>query len=1149
MINKGQRKKFKTLITTMVAISTVFSVMGAIANDIPTSAMVDPFADAPFLLLDEEFFILSQNDYDKNDIVSDVFLPNIVPNADGTRNEWSNLHDRRKTWSTRPPLRDGKIGDQTVMLRDSENRPFLAQIWEKDWLHLCATPLDKDQGYGSPSMEHTVSTRTFSGGKISTATGDLNGDRAKELVIGYRWSASRNEPSFAVFSLANWSQPLFFDGSTMPPVHEKSGVKLATGDINGDGKSEIGALYLSKDGNYVLAILSLNEEGNQIGLMGTHTLDVKLGVDTYLSTDSFDLAFADWDGNGKFMVFCAMRNYPLSIEVRLIQVSLDRDRVDNFKTVISTPIYRESSFLPDTVVAQAADINGDGRDELLFTNRGNLRPKEVDLSALYRKADGFGQSRLSLSGSDVLPPIGLRTGNFTGSFHPSSRSKNRSQAILTLDNTVYLISMERDQLTERSRAWMEGYGSRTRRIMVGDLDGDSMLLGTPTHITLENHVTPILFMSEPPKHLDFDPDSPEKEVENHTRDDELFVRYAQSTVESQQTTNTLEVEGNMGGSLGLEVSAGLNLGVAEISTTVKTTMTASTKEKYSTQYGHKADKSEGLERATNRDDCVLFRTTNVHVWRYPILGWTTKLKGSPDKTVPAYYQVTIPEKETRLKFLDGMAVDWYHPVHMNGNVLSYPSSTSQIEDFDGSLRLTRDVTLPVGGGNPSTQTVSWSDEETKESLKSVTLSMGLDLEVQNSASGVAEIFTGGVKTSATFHMDEQTTNTDIARTSVQKNDAFLFNSPKLTSRFRYDVSPLMYRTSKGVLKATQVVDRSIVDKENWRRRYDKPDPALNLPRTWQYDQKSGKWIWVGGESDRTRYPEARRIRGIFFEDVAGVDLGKYLPIGKRTTIKVRVHNFSLEDCPPVKVLFEIAPKPYNEDSFRELGTAQSRGISRWGEDRPNWEMVTFSWDTSGMEAGNYRVRVTVNPNGSVGELSEKGYGGHYDNNHGWYDVFLGTGARSSGPKGDEGTNLNLVARIELTNSPEDGQAFKPGETAILRAEVKNEGNMPVGNLSLFIYDGNPDLGGTSFANLIISGVNPGEEHSRTVSYTVEGSGHKRIFMRLIPKVGDPPEDNTASISLPIHGGSSVGCLIGHGGSLAMLTIAIPLALFGKRYRR
>ena len=857
----------------------------------------DPFAEAPFILLDEEMLLLTQNDRGP---VTDAFMPN---EAHFEKGEWRDLQDRHSAWATKPPLLNGKIGDSITMLRDSENSPFLAQVWGGSSLTVSLAQL----GQGGYKNEIARFPWNDADDAPVAAAGDFTGDGATELLVGYRANAE-GKPSFLVALASSEPDPVFSADPSLPHVHKNSGLRIATGDVNGDGKPEAAALYVSAENKLIVALFSVDDDRN-MHTLGTHEFDA---VPANYAPDNFDIAFADWNGTGNEMILCALlpTSPAFGAKARLLNVEM-KDGAPVFSTALSEDFSFIAASSTDALRVNAGDLDGDGVDEPIIAVPSILPSTTpscmAEVNVFYRtpyKSTPTGYRRTSSGiGQGFFfagHTIDLKTGSFTGKLHPSAASKNKSQAVLSVSSgttftSLHLLSLRRDG----DSALLSEYGSLSlgstsiHRLAIGDLDGDGMLLGVPTHITLENQITPLLFLNEPPKHIDPDASGA---VTNYTRYSEMFIQYAQSETESTETTNTLDVESNIGASITAEEEVGVDIGVAEASTKEKTTISASVGAKYEDIEKGFSSQSTSLTGQTNRDDFVLYRCHLVDVWRYPVLGWKRKAEGAASEG-QAFYQVVIPgasAEDLDVHLIAGRNIDWYHPVHMNGNVLSYPSDSAQIPGFTSDNLLSGLVTLDVGGGNSATRTIEWSNETSKEKVKSLSVSMSVDEEIQFSASAKAEYLKAGASTTVDYHMDNRATTTASSKTSVTKENAFDVEVPEISTPLSYSITPLMYTTKGGVLKTPHVVG-NIAGHTAWTSRYaSAPDPALNLPRIWMFkDIKHPTdeeiWEWV---DDETENPDARKIRGIFFRDAKGVDLGAAIPLDDTATIAVRIHNFS-----------------------------------------------------------------------------------------------------------------------------------------------------------------------------------------------------------------------------------------------------------------
>ena len=1154
---------------------TIFLFSASASADTPPAAD-NPFASHPSILLDEEMLLITQHGTGS---AADAFLPNSANFDDG---DWKRLNDSHSSWTSRPPRTyNDRIGDEMTILRTDQNKAFLAQAWsfpapsadESPYVAVSLTPVDNN---GLKNEAASFSRPVGDGNGVAVAAADFDGDGATELIAGYRGSGGN--PGFLIAYASDYPQPVTLDVSGVPNVHQDSGLRIAAGDANGDGIPEIAALYVSTDGKLTAALFSVGSVDGQfqISALGSTSLDTGPSSSTYYSTDNFDIAFADWNGGGNAMLLCGTyKDSDQSVQLRLLSVDLQSM---TFANELSQTISRSGEVEISRIRMQGADMDGDGIDELIaaFAHGMNLFvPPGVHLQVFYRTPyqqppSGYASAYYPITYNNLSngKDFNLKTGSFTGKLYPSSATRTTSQPVVALRSSkntrLMLFTMARsgDSASIHNPSTLDLATSDAHHLVTGDLDADSMLLGKPTHITLENHITPLLYLNEPPKHIDPDASGT---VTNYSRFSEMFVQYAQSETESSETTNTLDVDSNIGGSLSLESEVGTNLEVVSASEKEKLTISGSVGKKYENIKKNFSSQSTSLTGQTNRDDFVLYRCHTIDIWRYPILGWKRVPVGatSPGQ---AFYQAVIPRgnaEDEAVHLIAGRNVDWYHPVHMNGNVLSYPSAGAQIPDFSDDNLLSGLVTLDVGGGNNAKRTIEWSSDTSKESVKSLTVSMGMDFEAQFSAGVKGEVLNESAKVTLDVHMDRRSTSSSASKTSVTKDNAFDVEVPSISSVLGYSVTPLMYKTDDGVLKTPHLVG-GISDQIPWTALYGSaPDPALNLPMIWMFQSvnhptEDETWKWV---DDETQNPYARRIRGIFFRDAEGMDLGTALPLGDTATIAVRVHNFSLADCASTTVRFEAAT--YDTDTNTTgtpflLGTVQTPRINRWGATSPNWEEITFDWDTSSLSEGNYRVFVTLNPDGAVSELPGRALNEAFDNNQGWYDIFVhqkdSAATASLATKGlkAETLALNLKGGLSLGNAPSNGKSFAPEESVLFRGSVSNAGDVSVRSIKVLFFDGDPAKGGKAFAGKIVPGVLPGASYSLVVKHAFETPGTHRVHMRIVPKQGEfSSDDNTAVVAVQVGDAaeSGGGCSTGGAGmwsALLLLSGLLPAALRRKR---
>ena len=89
---------------------------------------------------------------------------------------------------------------------------------------------------------------------------------------------------------------------------------------------------------------------------------------------------------------------------------------------------------------------------------------------------------------------------------------------------------------------------------------------------------------------------------------------------------------------------------------------------------------------TSTSDRVLFYTTNIHVWRYPIKNpapswlFNNLIEGKSSGNGEKFLTFTIADVPV-MNSGAGLEDDHYQPLHEEGNLFSYPTSLAQIEGY------------------------------------------------------------------------------------------------------------------------------------------------------------------------------------------------------------------------------------------------------------------------------------------------------------------------------------------------------------------------------------------------------------------------------------------------------------------------------------
>ncbi|QTX31369.1 hypothetical protein KAR29_08230 [Aminithiophilus ramosus] len=1094
-------------------------------------------------------------------------------------------------------------------------------------------------GLGTPSSR---TSGTYYKGSFGAVATDLDGDGISEIVVaGAR--ENRSPLAFGGISLANGIADANNTVTQTSPADSTnsgvySGVRLAAGDLDGDGAPELVAVFQCADdeketqdwatiqiGIHIAGDAEITEIGHtkSYSLKRLHegktatTVKAVTPLSYFLQntrSDVFDVALGDFDGDGKDEILLAyLWNYDgnddSDVYVHTALFDAERDVSGNFVVTLSSssqnPIpdllakglstngnfYKDDcNSHPLCLRVAMADVDRDrerefreeevARDEaaLLFL-RGDWPIHDGSGSILRAYVamawhDGSGAVRNGSTWFEMGSDDGSRVMRLaqkcrkTGSLiaaHLSGTSDgaamtNNPQFIATLSGfadsgesdssqscAVPLMLLREDGSNGDEVTYGPPWYIRTYEgpffPVAGDADGDSAILGEALHFVIEHDVAPVLFLDEPPKHLDVI-DGKERNVSRYSG---LYARFEDTESKEDKATNTSATDTGYGVGEEVDLSFGTKvqflLGSSEYQAQIKEKFSASwttKREEIETGYSKKTFSISGQ---TNTDDLLLYRCRHIHVWRYKILG---HFETADDDSVtgPLYYQVTIPEDDTSvLALIPGMQVPWYQPIHENGNLFSYPSSYLQIEGQSGSEHLTDIVELAVGG-NDVEQNVSWLSGKKEELSEGSSKTYAVDSSV--SCSGKWEGLNSSSWEASVFgNYDQTTSSMKSSENTVEKEEAFSVVIPGRPnmSTYPYRLDSLMYKTEAGTITLRYAISPQELTDHNkgWWAFYRKaPDPALNLPRKWRWvgenaSTREDDWEWSDDE-------DAAMIRGISFSSALGDRLPADLPIGEDTTLSCRVYNYSLQSISNVAVRFEIAPldPETGETGDRTtIATPVVPSLSAWGGTSSNWQMADATLKTEEFAAGNYRIFVTVDPDDAIVELADHDNGDRTGNNEGWFDLFLygeesDEASASSGTTDKSGTDRSFNLTLLKDRVSAGKTVLDPGERTKVTVYCKNTGQRVATNIHALFFHDHPD-NGKGFHARLLSGLLPGATGKMSAIFSDMEPGVHHIYVKLLGKTRETDfEDNIVSLDITVREraeaeeGGSGGCDAGTG---------------------
>lgn len=557
-----------------------------------------------------------------------------------------------------------------------------------------------------------------------------------------------------------------------------------------------------------------------------------------------------------------------------------------------------------------------------------------------------------------------------------------------------------------------------------DYDGDSLYLGAPVHMTVQNLVNLDYIIEEPPKHAFWNPST--QQVENVSRYDDFAIAMTSTTGQefssSTKDTTDYSIGASLAASAGQTVESHASCGVAKASEKASTTFTAKIGYDYQ---GHAADYTSNyadrkafFSGRTDRDDFLVGRLQTFDIWRYRIFGMTTKDQdGNPatpffDLVLPGPFTALVPgTQETQA---GGLNFDWYQPVHENGNILSYPAynasflspsdlggytipcpvgdtacnldGTKTVQGFMyGPVLMFWDQTsnLPAGSG------LNFSTASGGGSERSYTHNLSENLSLKGTSETMVGIGNKVVGASATLSFSAEfeqhgkltwgTTTTSNGKTTNSTGITIFKRAG--TSEKAYGFWPVMYETANGTIKASYAVDplASNTGKYWWITNYgQKPDLALNLPTRFQPQiTPTGLVNWVPTTSDLRK-----QMRGLlFYKNEISPRSGAYIPLtgaatdGEAVRLEARVYNYSVTQGVPAGAQACFDASPYDPMTNTETVSGRTRiGCTALPALAPQ-EMTTAAvvWDTTGKGLGAaqaYRIYVVLDPGNTVVEKYE-----------------------------------------------------------------------------------------------------------------------------------------------------------------------------------
>jgi len=985
---------------------------------------------------------------------------------------------------------------------------------------------------------------------LDCATGDFDGDGRDEVVMAYH--GANDHPDLLIVKDNGWDNIFGYElgahlhetGFTL--AHDKS-LAVTTGDFDGDGDDEV-ALAV-EDHNLLIAVFLYDVDVKAASISKKDSLWIQ--DSRHKPYNRLDIASGDLDGDGNDEIVATSSYH----RIDLFDVDADLQL-----TLKAYSVNSNTSYIDNHITT--GDLDGDGDDEAVvgfqtWTTQNYFDQIGLDVfnfDTALNMSKTYGEWVIhDVSKNDNYAPIGfdVAMGNFDAKIDDThigdigmevavvyrtsemidgytSHGAFRLQIYDGTDN-LGLTKKKEETIIQNDIQNSDQFATQKVVVATGDFDGDSVALGEPDHLVIEGHRDFSAIIAEPPKHIDYIKDNTGSPGELNvsrkggapgTVEPSFYTEYENETGVDVKTTDKSGTDYDWG--VETEVEVEKDFGIPKIGE-VKTKIEAGAGYDYSKNQEKWNSAYQSIEvgkdlKAVN-DDYLVYRTKDINIWRYPVIG-ETQIQTKDGKKGQLYVQLTVPSDITT-KNIEGRLVEWYQPIHENGNIFSYPWDKDQIGNL-GEIKT--DPNTYATGGNEAEFEVKWKNV-TEDGVE---VSTEKKVNVDASISVGGEILGADTKVKVKGHYDKTWSSLTSSETTTSKSHGITISKPPLDGNYAYEFSPFIFENSElGVLQVDYTVDPLGTDTSIWWSGVtepdrpvsgygEKPDLALNLPNRWKTTDNV-EWEFNEGSYN------LQMMKGLFFFDSDGKPFGYSIEEKKPVTVKARIYNYSFVDvADDVAVKIEAQEKTGDTwgDRF-EVGTATIPSIegssikgfmsSSASPPAPNWEYASVTFDTTGRAGKYYQFWVTIDPDDKIDELTGHDNEEEYENNEGYFGIPLYVEETSgTGPSPSEGDLFHEEMFLSDDTPQEDEEIMVSSRISAMERDFRH--------VTVDFYDGDPDEGGELFDIELIPYIAANSSYLVSVPWKTHGKvGTHEIYVVINGKIGEQTiENNTDSRVLTIQ---------------------------------
>lgn len=486
---------------------------------------------------------------------------------------------------------------------------------------------------------------------------------------------------------------------------------------------------------------------------------------------------------------------------------------------------------------------------------------------------------------------------------------------------------------------------------MADLSGDAYRVGTPLRYEFSNVVQPLIQLTPPPVHSDYDQNGNFYNAFDCLVGDCGFeARYEKQS----ETSINLKVERKSAWSVDASVGVEADFLGVEVSAKLNT----SYGEGFSNIDDFTESFTESISVGTSYDDLVYCSVLSYDILRYPIMKGDSILRYLtsviPKAENPNPYE-WIPAKDEKLKnFLT---------THEPGNIMSFRPIDAAAEFFPG------DESIYVGPVRTISINTEYQETIAYQSMNETTAATSSEFSLGGAVS--ANIYGVSASIEGNFSMSQMKTST------AQIKEGFAFalgypteDAPDLQAgpvEMPYALQPAIKWNESGLGEISFLSRPTLTsfDTDNWwTLNYNKPDPALILP--WLLDYERFGLLTT----------DKLRTKSIWMTNQQGVRIFNPSP-GETVQIHTRVFNYGLQPIESIGVKFTIG-HPEMENAIELMSTDNAEMAINTNQIEPQmFEEIVFEVvmpEADGVDCRLYAELITGNdPSEEVHTRNNIGY--------------------------------------------------------------------------------------------------------------------------------------------------------------------------------